>query len=115
MLNIPPSQLLAMQLREKKIPFTAEYRFHPTRRWRADFIIHRTASPAPPALMVEVEGGGFLKGGGRHNRGKGFEEDMEKYAEATMMGFIVLRVTPRQILNNKAIGWILACIKQEVR
>src|SRR5256885_16223115 len=65
-----------------------EVRFHPSRKWRADFLW-----PTPP-LIVEVEGGSFVSG--RHTRGTSFEADCEKYAEAAILGYRVLRVTPRQ-------------------
>lgn len=75
-----------------------EHRFHPTRKWRFDF--------AWPAQMVaaECEGGTWV--GGAHVRGKHFESDCEKYAEATLLGWRVLRVTGRQIEEGKAIQWL---------
>lgn len=65
----------------------AEYKFHPTRRWRFDF--------AYPDLMlaIEVEGGIWV--GGRHIHPVGFEKDCEKYNEATKMGWKVFRIPPK--------------------
>jgi hypothetical protein len=37
---------------------------------------------------------------GRHTRGKGFAGDMEKYNEATSMGWRLIRVTPSNLLAN---------------
>lgn len=47
-------------------------------------------------VAVEIEGGVFMHDGkgGRHTRGVGFLDDMEKYNEATAQGWRVLRVTP---------------------
>lgn len=78
---------------------TAEHRFHGTRRWRFDWAFPETR------LAVEVEGGVFLTGGGRHSRGAGFRNDTEKYAEALILGWRVLRVLPEQIANGQALTW----------
>lgn len=71
--------------------WVAEYRFHPRRRWRFDY-----ANPKFK-VAIEQEGGIWIKG--RHNRGKGFLNDMEKYNTATLMGWRVLRYTPQNILQ----------------
>ena len=76
----------------------AEYRFHPTRRWRFDF-----AWPAT-SLAVEVDGGAWVNG--RHSRGAGVEKDCEKYAEAMCAGWRILRVTPKQVKTGEALAWI---------
>ena len=70
---------------------TPEFRFHPERRWRADFAHVETRT------LIEIEGGIFLAGGGRHNRAAGFAADTEKYLEAALSGWRVLRLTDRQI------------------
>ncbi|HAV2768599.1 TPA: hypothetical protein MBA31_003855, partial [Acinetobacter baumannii] len=71
---------LVQQLKTQKINFEQEYKFHPKRKWRADFLITGTK------ILVEVEGGIWMAGGGRHTRGKGYIGDMEKYNSAAMMG-----------------------------
>lgn len=75
-----------------------EYRFHPTRRWRFDF-----AWPSR-SIAVEVDGGVFVQG--RHNRGVGVEKDMEKFAEAMIAGWRVLRVSTDQVKSGQALAWI---------
>lgn len=72
-----------------------EYRFHETRRWRFDF-----AYPEYQ-LAVEVEGGTWA--GGRHTRGSGYEKDCEKYNEAALRGWSVLRFTGSMIKSGKAV------------
>lgn len=66
-----------------------EYRFHPERKWRFDF-----AWPEH-MLAVEIDGGAWT--GGRHVRGSGFTRDCEKMTEAALMGWRVLRLTPKMV------------------
>lgn len=85
-----------MQLRAHKIVgYTMEYRFHATRRWRFDF------AWILKGVAVEIEGGTWS--GGRHTRGDGYEKDCEKYNEAVLMGWKVLRFTSTMIKNGMAI------------
>ena len=93
--------LLHVQLEQAGIPHTREYRFC-ERRWRFDFALERDS------LAIEVEGGGFVQG--RHSRGAAFEADCEKYARALLAGWRVLRVTPRQVEDGRALDWIRAAI-----
>lgn len=66
-----------------------EYRFHPERRWKADF------AHLPSRTLIEVEGGVWNHG--RHTSPKGFLNDAEKYLAATLDGWNVLRLTAPQI------------------
>jgi very-short-patch-repair endonuclease len=65
-----------------------EHRFHPERKWRFDL-----AWP-DRKLAVEVEGGVYANG--RHNRGKGYENDAVKYNQAQLLGWRVLRYSTGQ-------------------
>ncbi|MCH2000353.1 DUF559 domain-containing protein [Acinetobacter seifertii] len=87
--------VLATHLKACKISFDQEYKFHPTRKWRADFLITGTK------ILVEVEGG--IWSGGRHTRGKGYLGDMEKYNEAAAMGYTVLRFSTEQVKSGLAL------------
>jgi very-short-patch-repair endonuclease len=80
-----------------------EVKFHPTRKWRADF------GHLESRTLIEIEGGIFLAGGGRHNRGGGYAKDAEKYLEAALAGWMVLRLTERQ-LEIGFIGRIVALL-----
>ena len=84
-----------------------EYRFAPPRRWRFDLAwpAHRVA--------VEVEGGSFV--GGRHSRGAGFERDAEKYNEAALEAWLVLRVTPRMVDDGRALRLVERALEVQER
>ena len=101
-----------------------EIRFHETRRWRLDL------GDWAIKLAVEVEGqvwGRLVKchncgvqvrkrtkkgklvpvreAGGRHTRGDGFAKDIEKYNEALLAGWRVLKATPAMIKDGRALEW----------
>lgn len=80
----------------------AEYRFHPKRRWRFDW-----AWP-DARVALEIEGGAWT--GGRHTRGKGFIGDMEKYNNAALLGWRVLRVTPSQVSSGEACTLVMRAL-----
>jgi very-short-patch-repair endonuclease len=73
-----------------------ELQFDSARRWRFDF--------AWPELLVavEVEGGQWIGGHG----GVRFEQDCEKYAEAAIRGWSVIRVTTEMVDDGRAVGLI---------
>ena len=84
-------------------PLEREVKFHASRRWRADFahLASRT--------LIEIEGGIFLSGGGRHTRGAGYAKDAEKYLEAVLAGWTVIRLTRAQLgldFIERIVGWI---------
>jgi len=66
-----------------------EYVFAPPRRWRFDF------AWTDRLIAGECEGGVYS--GGRHTTGTGFTKDCEKYNQAVLQGWRVLRFTPSQI------------------
>lgn len=70
------------------LPFpVAEYRFGSPRRWRFDWAW-------PEALIaVEVDGGRWAPGGGKHAS----DEDREKLNSAAARGWRVFRVAPSQL------------------
>ncbi|WP_180171424.1 hypothetical protein [Acinetobacter sp. YH12023] len=89
---------LARELKALKIDFEQEFKFHPSRKWRADFHLKGRM------ILVEVEGG--IWSGGRHTRGKGYIGDMEKYNAATMLGYQVIRFSTEQVKSGLAIQQI---------
>jgi very-short-patch-repair endonuclease len=70
-----------------------EYRFDAKRRWRADF------AHVEARVLIEIVGGIWVNG--RHNRAAGFNADSEKYLEAGLLGWHVLRLGPDQITLPK--------------
>jgi very-short-patch-repair endonuclease len=101
----PAETLLAVQLEQAGIPFEEEYRFHESRKWRADFAIRRyQLGGIPSLLLIEVDGGSWVAG--RHTRGSGFEKDAEKLNAAAELGYRVLRYTPRMIESGEALEQI---------
>ena len=96
---------LEWQLKATRLPTPVrEHRFHPTRRWRFDF-----AWP-DRKLAVEVEGAMWTNG--RHTRPEGFQSDLEKYNEATMAGWRVLRVTGPMVDDGRAMNLIEDALKE---
>jgi len=73
------------------------------RDWRFDF-----AWP-DYVLAIEVEGGTHTQG--RHVRGKGFEDDCDKYNYATLNGWMLLRFTGAMIKDGRALDAVLAALK----
>lgn len=78
--------------RENEIDFIKEYKFHSKRKWRFDYAL------IDLKIAIEVEGGNFIQG--RHNRGKGYEKDCEKYREAVILGWKLLRYTTNELNEN---------------
>jgi len=85
--------------------YEREYQFHPTRKWRFDFIIHKPPpvdlkqTYIPTVIGVEIEGGVWTRG--RHTRGAGFIKDCEKYNHAAAMGWRVFRFTKETIMPTE--------------
>lgn len=90
------SRLLAVQLTAVKLPpEDLEYRFHPVRFWRFDF--------AWPSDRIACEIEGLTSEGGRHQRMDGYSRDCEKYSEAAILGWMVVRVTQKMIKSGMAV------------
>ncbi|MCR4297554.1 MAG: endonuclease domain-containing protein [Gallionella sp.] len=101
---------LELALRAAKAPaWVSEYRFMPERRYRADFAFLEAR------LLVEVEGGQWVAGGGRHNRGDGYSKDIEKYNEMTIQGWRLLRVTTGMVEDGRALGYIMRALNVSER
>ncbi len=83
-------------------PPETEYRFHKVRLWRFDF-----AWPSRK-IALEIEGGTW--NGGRHVTGAGYAKDCEKYNEATISGWKVIRATADMVSNGQAIQIIKRAI-----
>ncbi len=75
-----------------EVDLATEYKFHPVRRWRFDFC-HLESKTA-----VEIEGAVWTQG--RHTRGSGYIKDLEKYNEATFLGWKIIRLSPDLITEE---------------
>ena len=75
-----------------RINYEKEYRFHPVRKWRFDFAIPEHM------IAIEIEGGIYMQG--RHTRGKGYQADCEKYREAVVLGWRLLRYTTNELAKD---------------
>jgi very-short-patch-repair endonuclease len=105
--------LLAVQLEQAGIGFEREFRFARPRRWRADFFIDWSLiDPVWSPVLVEIDGGGYVAG--RHTRGAGFENDAEKASAAAILGYRIIRCTPRQVDNGSCLSWIRQALGVEV-
>lgn len=92
-------ELFEAQLKEIETPaFIREHRFHPVRKWRFDF--------AWPQLMIACEVEGLHPGRGRHQTIKGYTADCEKYNEAAIMGWLVLRFPQNMVKSGFALETI---------
>jgi very-short-patch-repair endonuclease len=81
----------------------AELEFRLGRRWRFDFAWFAER------LAVEVDGATFA--GGRHTRGKGYEEDCVKLNAAVLDGWRVLRFTTRMVEDGRALAAVTAALE----
>ncbi len=89
-------------LSELAVTCVKEYQFYDKRKWRFDYAIVREK------IAIEVEGGVFT--GGRHTRPLGFLKDMEKYNQATLMGWRVFRVTPDTLFSSETLEMLQQAI-----
>ena len=87
----PEERFLAVWGTLTRIELQREYAFYPGRKWRADFAHIGTRT------LIEIEGGTWMPGGGRHNRAAGYRADAEKYNGAAELGWRVFRLTPDMI------------------
>jgi hypothetical protein len=85
-----------------------EHKFHTVRRWRFDF--------AWPHLKVafEAEGGVSNSRVGRHTSMTGYSGDCEKYAEAALDGWLVIRGTAPMIRSGLALSLVKRAIAQRL-
>ncbi len=115
-----PEDTLAWQLRASGIEgWERQAVLFKPRRWAWDFYFPRGFTLSTDRhLLIDVQGGLFLgemnwgngPGGGRHNRGKGMEADMEKWNAATLAGYHVLVVSADHVKDGRALEWIKSAL-----
>ena len=78
-----------------------EYRFHAHRQWRFDLCWKERL------VALEIEGGIWMQTETGRSKGhahpKRFLQDLDKYNEAALYGWTVIRVTPAMIHDGRAI------------
>lgn len=99
------ANVLLDQIRLAKLPEPQlEYQFHANRQWRFDFCWKQHL------VACEVEGGIWMKTKTGYSKGHAhperFEQDCEKYNEASLYGWTVIRVTPTMIRDGRALDWL---------
>ena len=80
---------LPLVLKSRYPDVEAEFKFCPTRRFRADFYI--------PSLNCLIEYEGVFCGKSRHTNVIGYTKDCEKYNIASKMGYRLLRYTAKNV------------------
>ena len=93
-----PSGQFARQLDAAGIRYEREYKFHPERKWRFDFMLNDDCFYL---LALEINGGNWA--GGRHVRPASLIKEYEKLNEATVLGWRVLLVTPEDVTSGRAL------------
>ncbi len=77
----------------------AEYLFALPRKWRFDWLFEGW-------LALEIEGVGASGSEGRHQRIAGWLKDMEKYNEAVVLGYSVVRCRPADVESGAAFALV---------
>lgn len=94
--------LFAFQVKALKLPTPArQYKFAESlgRNFMADFCF------VDQKLIVEVQGGIWIKGGGAHSRPQKIEQDMERQQYAAYLGFFMMPFSPDDVFSGHAIDW----------
>lgn len=86
--------MLSQQL---KCEVLKELQFDAERKFRFDYAIPEAR------VAIEIDGGAYIEGGGRHNRAQGFIKDMEKMNLAAAQGWRVMHFTPQQQYSMLAV------------
>ena len=94
---------LAFQLMAVGISFERQFKFHPDRGYKADFLVGGR-------LIVEVDGAKRGKPGA-HQRVDGIDYDCERQAEAMLQGYAFMRVSGRMARDGRAVGYIEKWLK----
>lgn len=90
-----------------------EFRFHPPRRWRFDYVLNGPipGSNPPREYKIAIEFNGSVWTQGRHTRGQGYINDREKINQAQIDGWLVLELTTEMIKSGRAYEMIEQAIE----
>lgn len=81
-----------------------EFYFARPRRWRSDWLVIGST------VLIEFEGGLFKKREAGHSSVTGILRDIEKYNEAAIAGWIVIRITPKHVVSGAALSWVIEAV-----
>lgn len=81
-----------------------ESRFHPERKWRFDFAHWGSG------VAIEIEGGLWTRGA--HSHPIGITRDIEKYNEAALLGWTVIRLH-RGNINEETLTRVIELIRKK--
>lgn len=105
---------LHLKAEKKSVYYEREFSPIPGRLFRFDFLASNCTRPPflkEESVLVEVQGGVWLKGKSGHSSGAGITRDCEKLSLAAVHGYRVIVCTPAQIKSGKAIEWIKEALK----
>lgn len=100
----PLERELQSQLDRAGIAFETQYKFSPERKWRSDFFLRHYG------ILLEVDGGVWVKGESGHNSGSGITRGYERANEAQILGYKILRFEGNAIKSGAAMQTILRAI-----
>lgn len=97
------------QVADYGLPLPAkEIKFHPVRKWRLDL---GWVLDDGRKIACEIEGGIWMQTETGRSKGhahpKRFEQDIEKYNAAVLMGWELIRVTPEMIKDGSAVEIVI--------
>lgn len=88
-------QHIELTLISLSLPYVCEYKFVPTRKFRADYAILMDDLK----LLIEYDGLAWKGGKSRHTTVTGFTNDATKQNFATVLGYKVLKYTAKNYKN----------------
>lgn len=92
-------------LLDPSVVIKREYKFHPTRKFRADFCLPEYK------ILVECQGGTFAHMG--HSTGLGIKRDQEKGNESNILGWCYLQFDRDAIESGEAVNVIIRAMARE--
>lgn len=103
------------ELNRNRIPYITEFQFNPDRKWRFDVYVTNEKEVDyfyPHKIGIEFNGGQWSNG--RHVRGMGYANDLDKINAAQCGGYKVLQFTTSHFSKDRGIGavGIVKMVKQ---
>lgn len=92
--------MLVQQCEIAGLKLEPEFKFHPERKFRADWLV------VGSQVLIEYEGGLYSGGKRGHNSIAGIQRDIEKANLAQILGYVVIRVAPKHVVSGQAFNWI---------